>query len=216
MSPDAFLSALRSGDVVLVHDELSACPELASARDGDGRSAIVLALSHGHREAAELVARARPADACDAAALGDVARLREVIAASPSAVHEADPTGFTPLHFAAYFGARDAAAMLLEAGAGARAVAANASRVQPLHSAAAGRHAPIVALLLARGAEADAPQAGGFTALHAAAQNGDPESVRLLLRAGADPARRADDGRDAREMGRTGRKPELVMPLLGG
>jgi len=63
----------------------------------------------------------------------------------------------------------------------------------PLHAAAAGKHADIVALLLEHGANANAQQNGGWTPLHSAAQNGDLESARALLAGGADASARADN-----------------------
>lgn len=68
-------------------------------------------------------------------------------------------------------------------------------RVQPLHSAAAGRQREICRMLIAAGADVDARQAGGFTPLHEAAQSGDPEMVELFLSAGADPTATTDDGK---------------------
>ena len=73
-------------------------------------------------------------------------------------------------------------------------VADNELGVQPLHSAAAGRHLEVCRLLLAAGADVNARQAGGFAPLHAAAQNGDPELVELLLSARADPLAATDAG----------------------
>ena len=67
--------------------------------------------------------------------------------------------------------------------------------MQPLHSAAAGGHAAIAALLLERGADPDARQQGGFVPLHSAAARGDEVTARLLLDHGATRDARSDDGR---------------------
>ncbi len=74
-------------------------------------------------------------------------------------------------------------------------MAANDSRVTPLHSAVSARHRDLAGLLLALGASANAVQQGGWTPLHTAAHNGDEAIVDLLLLRGADPTRPADDGR---------------------
>ena len=67
-------------------------------------------------------------------------------------------------------------------------------RVQPLHSAAAGRHIEVCRVLIAAGADVNATQQHEFTPLHAAAQHGDDELVELFLSAGADPSARTDAG----------------------
>lgn len=140
--------------------------------------------------------------------------LRGILDADPAAVHAWSVDGFTALHYACWLGRRDAAALLLDRGADVAAVSRNAMRVQPLHSAAAGRHAPVVALLLARGADPNARQHQGFVPLHASAQSGDPESARLLLKAGADPAAATDDGRTPLLFAAESKRAELIVPMI--
>jgi ankyrin repeat protein len=79
--------------------------------------------------------------------------------------------------------------VLLEAGADPAAVAANAMRVQPLHSAAASRNVDAAQLLLAAGADPNAEQQDGFLPLDAAVQNGDEPMQELLLAHGARASR---------------------------
>jgi ankyrin repeat protein len=85
--------------------------------------------------------------------------------------------------------------------------------VQPLHSAAAGGHAAIAALLLERGADPDARQQGGFVPLHAAAARGDEVTARLLLDHGATRDLGADDGRRPIDLAPAG---DGIRELLGG
>jgi ankyrin repeat protein len=66
--------------------------------------------------------------------------------------------------------------------------------VLPLHSAVAGGHGDVAALLIEAGADVNARQRHGWTPLHGAAQNGAIETVERLLAAGADPTARNDDG----------------------
>jgi len=194
----ALLEAVRAGDADAVRALLEADPELAGARDGEGRSAVLLALYHrqaGARDA--LLAAGPPLDVFEAAALGRLDLLRDHLAADPEAVESRSPEGFAPLHLAAFFGGADAVRLLLAAGADANADGANVLGVHPLHSAAAVCDHGAVAALLDAGAEADCRQRGGFTALHAAAHADDPELARLLLGHGADPALANDEGADA-------------------
>ncbi|MDP9220065.1 MAG: ankyrin repeat domain-containing protein [Actinomycetota bacterium] len=192
----ALFDALRAGDAALVRELLSDSPDMARSRTDDGVSATLWALYVGEPALAAAIAEtAGHLDVFEAAALGDVARLEELLGASPELATALTGDGFTALHLAAFFGQAAAAPALLGAGAAVDATSGNHMRVTPLHSAAAGRHPDVVAVLLAAGADPTARQNGGFTPLHAAAMNGDADSVRALLAAGADPHEPADDGR---------------------
>ena len=159
-------------------------------------SELMLALYEGRKDAVDaILARDPKLDVFEAAALGRVERLHDLLDADPDSARARYPDTFTPLHFAAFFAQPEAARLLLERGAEVDAVAAGFSRVTPLHSAAAAGQTAIAALLLEHGADPNAVQEGGFTPIHAAAQNGDAELVRMLLARGADPSGATDDGR---------------------
>jgi ankyrin repeat protein len=133
-------------------------------------------------------------DVFDAASLGDVDRLRELLDADPSSSTAYSADGFTALHFPAFFGGVECARVLVERGADVDAHGRGWMTGTPLNSAAAGRHADVARLLLDRGADPNARQGSGWTPVHSAAQNGDPDMVVLLLAHGADPAATNDDG----------------------
>jgi ankyrin repeat protein len=214
---EALVEAVQGGDQERVRALLAAQPSLAGTRADDGVSVLLHALYRGDRALAELLRRdAPPLDVFDAAALGETARLAELLDGDPSLVHARSPDGFTALHLAAFFGATEAARLLVERGADIAAVAANPMRVMPLHSAAAGRHAEIVTLLLAAGAPADEAQQGGYTPLHAAAANGDAVSTDALLAHGADPRRPNDAGQDALTLAREHGHTEIERRLASG
>jgi ankyrin repeat protein len=177
---------------------LKAEPALAGARDAKSVSMVLLALYHQQREVAEaLVAANPPLDVFDAAALGRLDRLRELLAGDRNAANAWSTDGFFPLGLACFFRQPEAVRVLLEAGADARATARNPMRVTGLHAAAAARSTAIARLLLDHGADVNARQQAAYTALHAAAQHGDVELVDLLLSRGADPSLRSEDGKDA-------------------
>jgi ankyrin repeat protein len=198
MAEDRFLEAVKAGEVETVRESLAREPALAAARDESGLSAVLLACYHGQAEArAALLAAGPPLDALELAAAGDADGLR---ARLPAELNARSPDGFTPLHYAAFFGGAEVVRVLLEAGADPDADQQNPMRVRPLHSAAASGDREAVRALLEAGAEPNARQQGGFTPLHAAARNDDAEMVAQLLAHGADPALETDDGRDARAL----------------
>ena len=211
---EELIAAVKAGELDRVASIVGEQPELASSRDGDGVSALMLSRYRANRAVTDALMAADPElDVYEAAALGYLDRLRERLDDDPSAVSALSPDGYTALHFAAFFAKPEAARTLLEAGAPVDTVAANEMRVQPLHSAAAGRQIEICRLLLAAGAEVDARQAGGFTPLHEAALNGDPEMVELFLSAGADPLAVTDDGRTAAAIAEGASHPDVARRL---
>src|SRR5215210_6179680 len=139
----------------------------------------------------------------EAAAVGDAARLRELLDDDPELVNAWSPDGAQPLHFSAFFGSLDACRLLVERGADVDSHARGFNGVAPINSAAANdpkeNHVctEIVRLLLDAGADPHAAQGGGATALHTAALTGNAELVRLLVQRGADPDSATDDGRTA-------------------
>ena len=208
------LEAVLNDEVAGVGAILAEAPELAASRDRDGVSALMHARYRSNRAMLDALLATDPdLDVHEAAALGYLDRLRGLVGDDPSLVGAVSGDGFTPLHFAAFFAKREAARMLLDLGAPVDAAASNASRVQPLHSAAAGRAVEICRMLLAAGADVNARQAGGFVPLHAAAQNGDPVMVELFLSAGADPALATDDGRTAADLADAAMHPDVARRL---
>jgi uncharacterized protein len=148
-------------------------------------SEIMQALYRGDDETARELARTTELDVFEAASLGKVERLRELLGVDPSLALARSDDDFTALHYAAFFDGAEAARVLLDYGADVNAFADNDLGVRPLNSAAAARNNDVAALLLEQGADPNAATRGGFTPLDAARENGDDELGELLRSYGA-------------------------------
>ncbi|HEX5147457.1 MAG TPA: ankyrin repeat domain-containing protein [Candidatus Limnocylindrales bacterium] len=211
---EELIAAVENGDSMRVAAIVDAMPALASARNVDGISVLMLSRYRSNRAVTDALLAADPdLDVYEAAALGYLDRLRERLEEDPSRLRALSADGYTALHLAAFFAKPEAARILIEAGAPIDVVADNEMRVQPLHSAAAGRQPEICRMLLAAGADVDAREAGGFTPLHAAAQNGGPEMVELFLSAGADATATTDDGKTAAQIAEEAGHPDVARRL---
>jgi ankyrin repeat protein len=192
------IDAIKAQDAERARGLLRENPELAEARDESGVSALMLSYYYGVPIGDALRrARSTPLDVFEAATVGDVARLRDLLDEDPALVRAESSDEATALHFAAFFAQPEAARFLLERGADVHVVSPTFGNVTPLHSAAAGKSAEIVRALLEAGADPNARQSGGFRPLHAAAQDGDAEMAGDLLARGADPNAETEDGRTA-------------------
>jgi uncharacterized protein len=116
--------------------------------------------------------------------------------------------GETALMLAALQGRLDLVRRLLDRGA---AVAQEGWT--PLHYAASGPDAQVVALLLARGAAIEARSPNGSTALMMAARYGNEQSVAVLLEHKADAQVRNDRGMDAADFARSVGREALAKRL---
>jgi uncharacterized protein len=189
------IAAIEAGDAGQLKTLLAQDRLLAAARDASGVSALMHALYRQRKDMVDVLRSAHgDLDIFEAASLGRSDLVEDLVSRDPRLANARSGDGFTPLHFAAFFGEESVARALLEHHADAGAVANNALQVMPLHSAAAGRHLAIVRALLEHGAPVNARQQKGWTALHAAAQHGDRAMVELLLKYGANPNAKSDDG----------------------
>ena len=195
---DELLAAIKDNEGARVRELLAADASLADARDESGVSALMLSQYHGAHDATVAIRAARAElDVFEAATLGDVNRLHDLLHEDPSLLAARSPDDTTALHFAAFFAQPETSRLLIDHGADVHAVSPTFGNVTALHSAAAGGSAEIVHLLLEAGADPNVRQNGGFTALHAAAQNGDAAMARDLLDHGAAVDLPTEDGRSA-------------------
>lgn len=195
-TPADLFTALDARDAAAVRRLVDADPALAAARDPERLSAVRYAQYRGAGDLVEILLAAGPAlDVWDAAAVGDIDRLRTVLDAQPGSVTTLSPDGMSPLGLAVFFNHPEAARFLLARGADLSQRAIPFGTPMPLHSAVAANHLLPVLVLLEHGADPNAEQTKGWRPLHSAAQHGNFAIVRALLDAGADPAAVTDDGR---------------------
>jgi len=185
--------SIRAGDVDAVRSAVRDDPPAAAAREESGLSAVRAALYFQKQDVADVLLEAKPElDVFDAAAVGDVDRLTELLDADGDLIGAFSEDGYTPLHFAAFFSQGKALRLLLDRGADVGAVARNDMKVQPLHSAVAAQSTECVAALLVAGADPNAKQEGGFTPLMGAQQHEEEgDMVRLLIDHGAEESAEA-------------------------
>ncbi len=192
--------AVQADDLPRLERLLAEDPARAHARNERGVSLLMTA-AYFRREAmlaALLQAGAEP-DLFEATVVGDVARVRALLAKDPGAARRVSSDGFPALTLAAHFGQRAVVELLLDAGADLEAVAEHPMRVRALHSAVASRETAhilgVVTTLVARGADVNSRQEGGWAPLHEAASRDLLDVARLLLDNGADPNAAGMDGR---------------------
>ena len=128
----------------------------ANARDNRGRTPLTWAA--GYAEVVEtLIANgAEIEDIFMAAAIGDVARVNQLLEQDPSLLHKhKDPRKGTPLHVAADKGQLEVARILVERGAAVNALT-DSGNITPMHDAAYSGHVEMVKFLLEKGADLSA------------------------------------------------------------
>jgi ankyrin repeat protein len=192
-------AAIAAGDKDRVAKLIAADQGVAHSRNQAGVSALMQARYSNQMEMVALLrGSAGELDVFEAAALGDVTRLRALLASDKALLNGRSGDGFTPLHLACFFGQPEAVQVLISNGADVNAT--SPARIAVIHSAAASRNADIVRLVLQAGADPNVQQQRGYTALHEAAMHNSVERAQALLDAGADRSIRNDDGQTALEM----------------
>jgi uncharacterized protein len=200
---EELFEAIRTDDVGMVRRLIRQDASLARATNEQGVTALLYAKYSNRTAALDAMLEAGPElDIFEAAAIGDAGRLTELLEGDASLARAWSPDGFTPLHYAAFFGNEGIAGLLLPFGAEVNLYSRNSFNVMPLHSACAGRHLGVVKLLLEQGANFDAKQDRGFTPLHEAAHLGDKYMADMLIKAGADRSARNDAGETPADVAR--------------
>jgi len=195
---EAFLEAIKKGDLVGVRDMLARDPALKDARTAEGVHAAVLALYYGKEDVAKAILVHRPAlDLHAAASVGDLARVRELVGIDPAGVASYSPDGFPALGLAAYMGHRSVVEYLLSKGADVNQEGRNPEKFTALTGAVATGQRDVVEVLLKSGADPNYWYGGGFTPVLEAAANGDIGILELLLAHGGDVMAKTGQGKTA-------------------
>ncbi len=216
MSQEIF-DAIRANDKEAVAGLLGANAQLAHARNGAGVSALMQARYEFKFEILDLIRQAAgELDIFEAAALGDVPRVRELLRADPALATAYSLDGYTALQFACFFGQPEAVKELASRGSDLNAVSKNTMRVAVINTAAASQNVEIVKTVLQAGADPNHQQQAGYTALHEAASHNNVAMAQALLDAGADRNIRSDDGKTAADMAREAGHAEMLALLEAG
>ena len=196
MQAEEFLEAVRKSDNTTIQNLLKTQPFLADSKDPSGVSAIFLALYRGNKQGAqEIASKKTNLDIYEAAALGNLPRLKTLLDQDKSLARSYSPDGFTALALAAYLGQKDTTIILIEKGADPNAVAKNETGFTALTGAVSQNHNEVAELLVKKGANVNYSYEGGFTPLMHAASAGNFELVNLLLENGADPNAKNAEGK---------------------
>ena len=198
MSVTALFEAIRSGDLASVNTLLDAKASLASAKNDSGVSAVLMSVYSGRKEICDLLlARGATLSLSDAAAVGILDRVKQIVESDPASAKAISPDGFPVVALAAVFGHLDVVRYLAENGADFNAAATNGSGYNALTGAGASGHTEIVRWLLEHGANPNYRYGAGYSPLLTAAANGHLEIVKLLVNHGADVRAATNDGKSA-------------------
>jgi ankyrin repeat protein len=169
--------------------------KVARSRNDSGQSPIIFAQFQQREALAEILLTAHPfVDIGEAAALGQLDRIREILCLEPELMDSPVYDGLTPLHLAARFGQAQAVQLLLEHGSSTTSVAKNETGVLPIHCAVQSKDLETIEILLDAEALVCAVDNRGWTPMHYAVSGQDAFSVTVLLKYGGDATQLAHDG----------------------
>jgi uncharacterized protein len=207
----AFFEAIRSGDLAAVKSLVGTDASLASARNDSGVSGVLTAVYMGRGEIRDfLAASGAVLELPEATAVGNLARVRELIEKNHAQANSFSPDGFPVVALAAFLGHREIVEYLAAHGADINAVATNGSGYNALTGAVSSGHAAVVQWLLEHGANPNYRYSAGYSPLLTAAANGRLDIARLLLAHGADPHATTSDGKSALDLAIERNHPQVA------
>ena len=196
----SFLDLVKRGATTEIAAWVEEEPQIAGSRDAQGVSALLWSVYTGQTLVRDFLRSGLEPDLPEAAALGDTARLTQLLGTAAATAQQRANTrsadGWPLLHLAAAFADAPTVRLLLHAGADPHQVAQTPMRNQALHAVLAlSKDTEIIRLLIERGADVNAVQTAGYRPLHDAAVAGRTDLAQLLLDAGADRSVRCDRGK---------------------
>jgi ankyrin repeat protein len=207
-------AAIRAGDASAVRGMLDADPGLATSKNEQGQSPVLAAVYGGRGEIRDLlIARRTSLEFHEAAAAGQLDRVKQLVEENPELAKSHSPDGFPVLALAAALGQLPVARYLFEKGADVNARATNGTGYNALTGAVTSGHEEIAAWLLEKGAEPNYRYGPGYSPLLAAAANGHLEIVKTLVQHGADLHAKADDGKTAVAIAEERQRPQVAAFL---
>jgi uncharacterized protein len=193
-----FFDAIRAGDLAAVRALLDQDPALLTAKNAQSQSAVLFSIYNRQKEVRDLLlSRGVPLELHEAAAAGDVARVKELVEKDASLAKGLSPDGFPILALAAVFGQFEVTKYLHAKGGDVNAAATNGSGYNALTGAVTSGHTEIVKWLLENGADPNYRYANNYSPLLNAAANGHLEILHLLIAHGADLHAKTNDGKTA-------------------
>jgi len=206
-----FFQAVKSGDAATVTSMLDANPNLLDAKNEQSQSAVLLASYNGKKEIRDLLlARGPILELHEAAAAGQLERVKQIVEKDQSLAKSFSPDGFPILALAAVFGHKPIVEYLHAKGGEINAISTNGTGYTALTGAVASGHEEIVSWLLAHGANANYRYGAGYAPLLTAAANGHLAIVKLLLDHGADLHAKTNDGQTALNIAEARSHKEVV------
>jgi len=190
--------AIRAADAGKVRELTAAQPAVVNARNPQGQSAVLMACYMGRNDIRDLlIDNGATLELHEAAAAGDLQRVKEFVEGNLQFANNNSPDGFPLIALAAAFGHEGIVHYLHAKGANPNAVATNGTGYTALTGAAANGHASLVKWLVQNGADVNYRYAKGYSPLLVAAANGRLDIVKTLVAHGADSHARTDDGKSA-------------------
>lgn len=207
----AFFEAIRAGDLAAVKSYVGADASLASATNGAGVSGILTAVYMGRGEIRDyLISSGAALGLPEAAALGNLDRVRELVENNHAKADSFSPDGFPIIALAAFLGQLQVVEYLAAHGADVDASATNGSGYNALTGAVTSGHVAVVQWLLEHGANANYRYSAGYSPLLTAAANGRLDIAKLLLAHGADPHATTSDGKSPLSLAIERNHPEVA------
>jgi len=193
-----FFDAIRAGDLAAVRTSLDEDSALLNGKNAQSQSPVLFSIYNRQKEIRDfLISRGAVLELHEAAAAGDLARVKELLEKDAALARSYSPDGFPVVALAAVFGNFEAVKCLRAKGADINAAATNGSGYSALTGAVTSGHTEIVKWLLENGAEPNYRYSNNYSPLLNAAANGHLEILKLLQAHGADLHAKTSDGKNA-------------------